>query len=74
MGVENVILCDFVPAEKWVFLESLKKSTKYDWKVLVLENNYKPRINRIIDYFVFPMNLVMKRCEIDHILSWQLIS
>ena len=36
MGVENVILCDFVPAEKWVFLESLKKSTKYDWKVLVL--------------------------------------
>ena len=71
MGVENVILCDFVPAEKWVFLESLKKSTKYDWKVLVLENNYKPRINRIIDYFVFPMNLVMKRCEIDHILSWQ---
>lgn len=71
MSVHNVILCDFIPCDKWEFLEELEKETQQNWRILPIENNFKKKYERIFDYFVFPMKLILGRNEIGSILSWQ---
>lgn len=69
--MENLILCDFLASEEWIFLKELKSITNYEWKTQCCASNYYSKGRRILSYFTFPFTIFKKRKKISNVIAWQ---
>lgn len=72
----NALLVDFNVSEQWGFYQTLKRTTKCDWKIYkcVSNCNYGNVIQNLIryfKYFLLPVKIFFISEQFEHILAWQ---
>ena len=73
---KNVILIDFPKFKNWEFKENLNTITNLEWEEIEGVSNWirKNKISnlmRYIKYFLFPLDIFIKRTQYKNIIAWQ---
>lgn len=73
---KNIILIDFPKIKNWEFKENLDKITNLRWEEVEGVSNWirKNKISnfiRYIKYFLFPLDIFIKRTQYKNIVAWQ---
>lgn len=73
---KNIILIDFPKIKNWEFKENLNKITNLQWEEVEGVSNWirKNKISnliRYIKYFLFPLDIFIKRAQYKNIVAWQ---
>lgn len=74
---ENVILVDFpITSNNWEFKAGLESVTEKTWTVLGKTSNQNHgnilnKLIRLIKYFIFPLEILLKRNNYSSVLAWQ---
>ena len=76
MSKINAVLIDFSMGAKWSFLEKLTSVSSEQWNSLSCQTNQYhgsklSSLKRMFWYFMFPMQIVLKRKKIGKIIAWQ---
>ena len=72
----NVILTDFHPSSRWGLIDALKKKTGEEWVVECKRTNNLHRgrlanLLRLLYYFVFPLQVLLRRKKYGRVVAWQ---
>lgn len=76
MSKTNVILVDFIPQTNWNFEEKLSASSSESWNSISCQTNQYhgsklSSLKRMFWYFMFPLQIVLKRKHFQKIIGWQ---
>lgn len=74
--MNNVVLVDFKPSFKWGFMKVLSASSSESWNSIFCQTNQYhgsklSSLKRMFWYFVFPLQIVLKRKKFIKIIGWQ---
>ncbi|MDF2537577.1 MAG: hypothetical protein K0S76_598 [Herbinix sp.] len=73
---KRIVLVDFETGNKWKFADTLKKTTKKEWKVIkCISNNdrigFFANMKRYVKYFMFTLKIFLTRKSYSDIIAWQ---